>query len=168
MNQNVGSREGTVSSHAMELLVAGIFIAFASLVMWENWRIGAGWEAEGPAAGYFPFYIGLIMLLASLGTFMRTLLSRKRDMSHFVERSQLKLVLKVLVPTIVYVAAIGFLGIYLASALFIAFFMMWLGKYPIAKVAPIALLVPIGMFVMFEIWFKVPLPKGPLEAALGY
>jgi len=23
-------------------------------------------------------------------------------------------------------------------------------------------------FLMFEVWFKVPLPKGPLEAAFGF
>ena len=169
MIEQVGDRESTVSKFTMELVVACLFMAFAALVMWENSRIGAGWGAEGPEAGYFPFYIGLIMMLVSVGTFVRTVIgSGGRDMSAFVERSQLKLVLKVLIPTIVYVAAIGFLGIYLASGLFIAFFMLWLGKYPIRKVAPIAIIVPIVLFFMFEVWFKVPLPKGPIEAALGY
>jgi hypothetical protein len=71
-------------------------------------------------------------------------------------------------PTTVFVVAIGFLGIYLASALFIAFFMWWLGKYPPAKIVPIAIAIPIALFFMFEVWFLVPLPKGPIEFALGY
>ena len=168
MHNDTNAREATVSTRTMELVVAGMFVATAGLVMWENWRIGAGWGDDGPGAGYFPFYVGLIMLVASLGTIVRTLASATPDLSNFVERDQLALVLKVLVPTIVYVVAIDFLGIYVASAIFIAFFMMWLGKYPIVRVAPIAILVPIAMFLMFEIWFKVPLPKGPLENALGY
>jgi hypothetical protein len=72
------------------------------------------------------------------------------------------------VPTSIYVALIFVLGIYLASMLFIAFFMWWLGKYPITKIVPVAIGVPLVLFVMFEIWFLVPLPKGPIEAALGY
>lgn len=162
------TREATVSTRTMELVVAALFAALAALVMYENWRIGAGWGEDGPGAGYFPFYVGTIMLIASLGTFVRTLAAAEPDTSNFVERSQLKLVLQVLVPTIVFVAAIFFLGIYVSSAIFIAFFMVWLGRYPVAKVAPIAVLVPVALFFMFEVWFKVPLPKGPLEVALGY
>lgn len=168
MNTSPDRSESTISMWAMELVVAGLFAALASLVMYENWRIGAGWGEDGPGAGYFPFYIGTIMLIASLGTAAKTVLSRDRDRASFVDRSQLKLVLQVLVPTIVYCISIYYVGIYIASAVFIAFFMTWLGKYPIHKVAPTAILVPVAMFVMFEIWFKVPLPKGPLEAALGY
>jgi hypothetical protein len=32
---------------------------------------------------------------------------------------------------------------------------------------PVSVAVNVVFFLMFEIWFKVPLPKGPLEAALG-
>jgi putative tricarboxylic transport membrane protein len=160
--------EYTVSQRSMELVVAGAFMAVAVLVMWDNWRIGAGWSADGPESGYFPFYMGVIMFVASLGTFVTNLVTRRPDLKSFVERSQLLLVLKVLVPTIVFVVLINFLGIYLASAIFIAFFMTWLGKYPVYKVVPIAIGVPVVLFMMFEVWFLVPLPKGPLEAALGY
>ena len=60
------------------------------------------------------------------------------------------------------------LGIYVSSALFIAAFMRFLGKYGWAKIAPVSLGVVLFFFLMFEVWFKVPLPKGPLEAALGF
>jgi putative tricarboxylic transport membrane protein len=160
--------ESTVSNRTMELVVAGLFIAAAMLVMYDNWRIGARWAEDGPQAGYFPFYIGLIMFIASAVTFAVNLLARAGASSNFVDRSQLKQVLQVLVPTIAFVILIGFLGIYVAAAIFITFFMWWLGKYPIYRIAPIALFVPLFLFVMFEIWFLVPLPKGPLETALGY
>lgn len=158
----------TVSQRSMELVVSALFICLAVVVMWENWRIGATWGADGPGSGYFPFYMGLIMLVASLGTFVTNLVGKHPDMKTFVERSQLVMVLKVLVPTIVLVIAINFLGIYVASAIFIGFFMAWLGKYPAHKIVPVAIGVPLVLFMMFEVWFLVPLPKGPLEAALGY
>ncbi|MDB5558920.1 MAG: hypothetical protein JWQ36_1854 [Enterovirga sp.] len=167
MSSSTEHTEHTVSNRMMELVVAGAFIAVSMLVMYDNWRVGARWVEDGPQAGYFPFYIGAIMFLASLGTFVVTLRSQFGD-TNFVERSQLKQVMQVLVPTVVFVGLIGLLGIYIASAIFITFFMTWLGKYPIYKSAPIAVAVPALLFVMFEIWFLVPLPKGPIETAFGY
>jgi putative tricarboxylic transport membrane protein len=160
--------ETTVSNRTMELVVAGAFIAASVLVMYDNWRIGARWASDGPQAGYFPFYIGLIMFMASAVTFIMNLLARSAAPTNFVDRSQLKQVLQVFVPTALFVGLIGLLGIYVAAAIFITFFMWWLGKYPLHKIAPIAVLVPLFLFLMFEIWFLVPLPKGPLETALGY
>ena len=107
------------------------------------------------------------MFVASAVTFGTNLLARTGS-ANFVERSQFVQVLQVFVPTVIYVLLIGFLGLYVSSAIFIAFFMWWLGKYPLYKIVPIAILVPIALFFMFEVWFLVPLPKGPLEAALGY
>lgn len=163
-----GPNEKTVSTRTMDLVVAAVFMALAALVMWDSWRIGAGWASDGPESGYFPFYIGVIMFVSSAATFIINLASRAPDWSNFVDRTQLKLVLKVLVPTAVYVFLIGYLGIYVASVVFIAFFMWWLGKYPIVRIVPISLFVPFMLFMMFEVWFLVPLPKGPLEAVLGY
>jgi putative tricarboxylic transport membrane protein len=163
-----GPREQTVSTRVMELVVAGLLMAIAAIVMWDSWRIGARWASDGPQSGYFPFYIGLLLFLSSAVTFVINLVSRAPDYSNFVDRSQLKLVLQVLIPTAVFVFLIGYIGIYLAGALFIAFFMWWLGGYPIHKIAPVAILVPLALFVMFEIWFLVPLPKGPVEAAFGF
>jgi hypothetical protein len=160
--------EHIVATRTMELIVAGIFMALAVLVMVDNWRIGARWADDGPQAGYFPFRIGAIMFVASAATFIITIRAASAAPSSFVDRSQLKQVLQVLVPTAVFVASIGVLGIYLAAGLFITFFMWWLGKYPIYKILPIAVAIPVVLFMMFEVWFLVPLPKGPIETALGY
>jgi len=161
-------QESTVSVRTMEIVVAAVLMIIAVVVMVDNIRIGIGWAYDGPEAGYFPFYVGVALFLASAGTLLANLFGRSADLGSFVGRSQLKLVLKVLVPTIVFVALIDFIGLYVAAALFIAFFMRWLGKYPVIKIVPVAILVPAALFLMFEIWFLVPLPKGPLETMLGY
>lgn len=168
MSQELERNEQTVSNRTMEILVAGFFMAVAALVMYDNSRIGARWAEDGPQAGYFPFYIGMIMFIASAVTLGSNLLAQTSGASNFVDRTQLERVLQVLLPTIVFIASIGFIGIYFAAAIFITFFMWWLGKYPIVKILPVAILVPIALFLMFEIWFLVPLPKGPIETALGY
>ena len=168
MAHETDRNERTVSTRVMEIAVAALFMATACLIMYDNWRIGARWASDGPQAGYFPFYIGLIMFIASTTTFVLNLLARSDASSNFVDRSQLTQVLQVFMPTVVFVVLIGVLGIYVAAAIFITFFMSWLGKYPIYKIAPIAVLIPLFLFLMFEIWFLVPLLKGPLETALGY
>ena len=121
---------------------------------------------EGPRPGYFPFYIGLLICSASVINFVRALLISPEKNRTFVEVGQLKLVLTVLVPTEIYAALVTWIGIYSASVLFIGFFMRWLGKYAWWKVAVVAVGTAVVFYLVFEIWFKVPLPKGPLETWL--
>jgi len=155
-----------------EIVVAGMFLAFGALVVFDSRRLGAQWGSDGPQAGYFPFYIGLFIIIASVINLYSAATSGGKGKRPFVFWDQLRMILVVLVPSVVYVALIVnpwlSLGIYAASALFIAFFMRYLGKYGWAKIAAVSLGTMFVFFVMFEIWFKVPLPKGPLEAAFGY
>ena len=78
--------------------------------------------------------------------------------------------LVVLVPAAVFVGAVNFLGLYVASAIYVAGFMVLLGKFPWWKSVVVALAMATLLFLMFEVWFKVPLFKGSLEplAFLGY
>ena len=160
------------SIRAWEIVVAALFLAFGTIVVWDSRRLGAEWASDGPQAGYFPFYIGVIILVSSVINLYSAIASGEEGRKPFVLWSQLRLILIVLVPSAVYVALIAnpwvSLGIYVASAIYIAFFMRSLGKYPWPKIAAVSLGTMFVFFVMFEIWFKVPLPKGPLEAAFGY
>lgn len=154
----------------MNIAVSLALMVVASVVMISSYRLGAGWAKNvGPDSGYFPFYVALIMFIASGVTLLQHLLQRRPDGSGiFVAFHELKLVLQVLIPTFIFVVLSIYIGIYVSTALFIAFFMMWHGRYPAYKAIPLAIVVPIVLFVLFEIWFLVPLPKGPLEAWLGY
>jgi hypothetical protein len=163
-----GQSQKTVSTRFMEMFVALAFMIVASVVMADSWRVGAGWAFDGPEAGYFPFYIGLIMFVASAVTFGVHALAGASDRPNFVDRSALLMVLKILAPTIVFVFLIGYLGLYVAAGLFIILFMCWLGRFRLMKAIPVGIVIPLILFWMFEIAFLIPLPKGPLEAAFGY
>ena len=158
------------SVRAWEIAVAALFFAFGSLVVWESRRLGAQWGSDGPQAGYFPFYVGLIICVSSGANLYAA--ATKGSKKPFVLWHQLRMILVVMVPTLVYVGLISnpwfSLGIYVASAAFIAFFMRFLGKYRWPKVVATSIGVTTVFFLMFEVWFKVPLPKGPLEAAIGF
>ncbi len=160
------------SVRAWETVVALLFLAFGAVVMWDSWRIGARWSDDGPQAGYFPFYIGLFIVISALVTMYQAVRMGEEGREPFVRWGQLRMVLTVLLPSIVYVALIDnpwlSLGIYVPSALFIAAFMRYLGKYKWHTIAAVSIGVVVAFFVMFEIWFQVPLPKGPLEAAFGF
>ena len=156
-----------VSVKTMEIAVAIVFLVFGLVVSWDSYRLGAKWGSDGPQGGYFPFYIGLIITFCSLVTLGQALVLTAARNAPFVMRGQLKMVTLVMVPTLVYVALIESLGIYVASTIYIALFMWWLGKYSWIKFVSVSVSVNVAFFLMFEIWFKVPLPKGPLEAALG-
>ena len=149
-----------------EIAVAALFLLLGAIVIYDSVRLGARWGSDGPQAGYFPFYIAVLMCIASAINLVLAFL-KKGDTRAFVGVGQLKLVLSVLVPSLLYVALIAGLGIYVASAIFVAFFMRWLGKYVWWKVAAVSIGNSVVFFVIFEMWFRVPLPKGPLEALLG-
>ena len=136
-------------------------------MVYDSVRLGAGWAADGPRPGYFPFYIGLLICIASTINFVRGLLIRGAQNKPFVERGQLKMVLTVLIPTAIYAALVTWIGIYVSSVLFIAFFMVWLGKYAWWKAAVVSVVTMVRFYMVFEIWFKVPLPKGFVERMLG-
>jgi hypothetical protein len=157
-----------LSTKAADIVVALILIGVGLVVVIDSLRLGIGWDTDGPKAGYFPFYTGLLIVASSAGTILVTLLRRGKADGSFVNREQLGHVLKVLVPSAIYVALIGVIGIYVSSALFIGIFMRWLGRFRWHIIIPVSIAVPLFLFFMFEIWFKVPLPKGPLEDMLGY
>jgi putative tricarboxylic transport membrane protein len=166
MSESSGERPAA-SYKRVDIVVALIFLAFGAIVAFDSWRLGAKWGEDGPQTGYFPFYIGLIICFSSIVNLLKGFAIRPERDKVFVEVGQLKLVLAVLLPTMVYVGFISTLGIYLASALFVAFFMRWLGKYDWWKVVLLSIGNSVFFFVIFEVWFGIPLPKGPLESALG-
>ena len=163
-----GAGRAAFGRKSAELGVAAFIFLLGAIVIYDSVRLGFGWqEVHGPRPGYFPFYIGLIMCVASLINAARALLTRDTGNTTFVELGQLKLVLSVLVPTALYALFVTWIGIYASSLLFIGFFMRWLGKYPWWKVAGVSLGTVVVIYLVFEKWFKVPLPKGPLENLLG-
>jgi hypothetical protein len=150
-----------------ELAVAALFFIFGALVISDSLRLGSGWDSNGPKPGYFPFYIGTLICIAAVVNTVRALLVPAEKNKTFVQVGQLKLVLTVLIPTAIFAAAVTWIGIYTAAVLFIAFFMIWLGKYAWWKAAAVSIGTVVVFYMVFEIWFKVPLPKGIVERLLG-
>jgi putative tricarboxylic transport membrane protein len=158
----------SVGTRWPELIVAAVLMLLAVLVIIDSLRVGTGWAEDGPRSGYFPFYIGVLLLLSSGSVLVGQLLRWRREDPEFAERSQIGLVVSVLVPMVVYVGLIALLGIYLASLALIGYFMRRHGRYGWPLTGSVAVGVPLFFFIVFERWFLVPLPKGPIENLLGF
>ena len=155
-------------TRVVEAVVCVLLMGLALLLGYDNWRTGMGWDSTGPQAGYFPFYLSVILGGASLYGLVVTLLTPKEAAEVFVTRAQLRRVMAVFFPTLLFCLATQFLGMYVASFLLIAGFMRMIGRIALWKSLLTAFVFTAIMFVTFDIAFDVIMPKGPLEAAFGY
>ena len=151
-----------------DVVVATITLLVGIAMMIDSYRIGAGWSNGNLQPGYFPFRLGVIICVVSAALLAFALWGKKRDLRLFVQWGQLKRILAVFIPTLVYIFATQAIGIYVASALFIGAFMRLGGKHGWLKIIAVSVGTSVVLFVLFEIVFLVPLPKGPLEAFIGY
>ena len=160
-----------ISRRSAEMTVAVLLFALGGLVVFDSYRLGSSWGPDGPEAGYFPFYIGLFICIAAAVNFYAAAVRRgvQRD-GVFVEWQALSRVLAVLVPAVLYVLGIQLIGLYVASAIYIAGFMRRLGNYGWVRSVLVGVGVSAAAFATFEIWFQVPLYKGAFDplAFLGY
>jgi putative tricarboxylic transport membrane protein len=152
----------------VDLIVAALIFLLGALVAYDSHRLGSSWGADGPQAGYFPFYIGLLICICCVVVMGQSLARLGSDRKVFVTTGRLKQVLVILVPSFLYVAGIQVIGLYVPSAVFIVFFMKFVGKYGWLRSAVVGVTISLAAFLLFEIWFKIPLPKGPVERLLGY
>jgi putative tricarboxylic transport membrane protein len=149
-----------------ELVTAALLILLGGIVLLDALRLGFGWGADGPRSGFFPFWLALIMIFACGGICVQAAVNGEGK--SFVTREQLGPVLKVLWPATAAVALMHFVGLYVASALYMGFYMRWIGRHSWPTVVLVPLFVSFGSFLVFEEWFLVPMPKGPLEQWLGF
>ena len=156
------------SNRTVDVTVSVLLLAVAGLLAFDNWRTGMSWDATGPQAGYFPFYLSLVLAGSALYGIAKEFAARSTPSEVFVRREQLHRVLQVLVPTVAFCVLMQWLGLYVASFLLIAGFMVAVGRIAAWKSLVTSAVFSIAMFVTFEIAFDVIMPKGPLEHLLGY
>ncbi|MGH6609834.1 MAG: tripartite tricarboxylate transporter TctB family protein [Burkholderiaceae bacterium] len=173
MSDNPAPADGdraAASTRTLEITVALILFVLGAIVVYDSYRLGSRWGSDGPQSGYFPFYIGLLICIASAVTLVKAVRDTALADAPFVYREQFRRVLTVLIPAAIYVLLVKYLGMYVASAIYIAFFMIWLGHYAWWKGIAVGVVINAIFFAMFEVWFKVPLFKGVLNPLgfLGY
>lgn len=156
----------------LNLVTAAVLMLLGGIVIYDALRLGAGWGSEGPQSGFFPFWLATLLVTVSGVLFVQALRSRSQE--PFVTGERFVPVLKVLGPLAGFVVITdppgpwSGLGLYVAAGLYLGFYMRWVGRHDWRTVAALATVVPVISFFIFETWFLVPMPKGPVEAWLGY
>jgi len=163
-----GDSPALTSTRTVEIAVSLALLGFAVLMALDNRRTGMSWDSTGPQAGYFPFYLSVILGVASLFGLLKQFFSRKQTRVAFVTRAQFWRVLQVFVPTLLFCLATQWLGLYVASFLLVAGFMAWVGRIAVWKSLLTAFVFSLAMFVTFDFAFDVIMPKGPVEAWFGH
>jgi putative tricarboxylic transport membrane protein len=157
-----------IGTNAVEIAVYLILLGLAALLGYDNWRTGMGWASDGPQAGYFPFYLCAVLAVASLYGLGNEIVARAKSDKVFVTRDQIRRVLQVFFPTLLYCFFTQWLGLYVASFLLVAGFMRIIGRIALWKCVVTSLVFVLAMFVTFQIAFDVIMPLGPLEHYFGY
>ncbi len=168
--EEASDERSLISNRTMEMVVALVLLAISAVIISDSVRLGIGWaEGEGPRAGYFPFYIAVVLGASSIAILVKAVVAKDENAhGSFVSYTAIGRVLTVLIPAICYVGAVQVVGFYVASAAFLLLFMIFVGKESVARAAAVAIGVPLFFFFMFEKWFLVPLPKGPIESMFGF
>jgi hypothetical protein len=156
------------STRTVDVAVSILLLGLALLLAFDNWRTGISWDSTGPQAGYFPFYLAVILAAACLYGLGKELLARRQSAETFVTRAQFWRVIQVFVPTLLFCLLMQWLGLYVASFLLVAGFMIFVGRIAAWKAVLTALVFSLAMFLTFDIAFDVIMPKGPLEALFGH
>lgn len=154
----------SITYRAAEIGTSIVLALLGLIVMYGAMEQGVGWEDAGPQAGLFPFYIGLILFLASLGILLSTFRTWTLLGYVITKSDDLKRVLRVFVPIVIYVAIMPLVGMYIAAFLFIFWFMLKLKErdrsYKKTFVLLISIAVPCALYLVFAMWFEVPLYEG--------
>jgi hypothetical protein len=154
------------------MATAAALLLLSGIIIYEALWLGIGWANEGPQSGFFPFWLAALLASVSAVLFVQALLGHSK--TPFVTRERFVPVLKVLVPLAGFVVLTdppgrwSGLGLYVAAGLYLGFYMRWVGRHSWGAVLLLSTLVPVVTFLVFETWFLVPMPKGPVEAWLGY
>jgi len=155
-----------------DLVTAGLLMLLGGIVIYDAVRIGVGWGDEGPRSGFFPFWLAALLVVIGAAVCVQALLGGSRH--PFVTRERFLPVLKVLVPLAGFIVLtdppgpLPGLGLYVAAGIYLGFYMRWVGRHDWRAVVALSIAVPVITFLIFETWFLVPMPKGPVETWLGY
>lgn len=152
-----------------DIACAVVILIIGVVVMADSIRVGIGWGVDGPATGFFPFLMGVGVVIGCVIIIARAVRRKSTVKSDqpFIERSAIAPVLLVVVPAAAMVLLTHFIGIYIAAAIYMIFSMRVIGKHGWPIVLALSVLIPVGFYYLFDKVFLIPMPHGSLLAALG-
>ncbi|MET0409793.1 MAG: tripartite tricarboxylate transporter TctB family protein, partial [Polyangiaceae bacterium] len=127
VQESAPESEVLLATRPAEVIIALGLCLCGGVVVADSLRLGNGWAPDGPEAGFYPFYVGLVLCTASGWITLAGL--RKSSGAPFVHKLEARRVASVLVPSLAYGVGIFWLGMHVASLFFLIAFMRHVGKY---------------------------------------
>jgi len=153
----------------VEVLCALAVLAWAGLMLRESARLHIGWEASGPGAGFFPFWLAVGLASSAAAVLIQTLGSGPASaQKRFIPEGALPSLLKVVLPLAGMILVMEVVGYYLAAAIYLGLSMRWIGRHGWPLVVGVSLLFPVATYLVMERWFLIALPKGYLGGYLPF
>jgi hypothetical protein len=156
-----------VTRRTLALFAALLTLAFGSAIILGAQEFSVGWGERGPEPGYFPFWIGCVIVVGSIATLAQAFLNKVDGQHAAITQGQARRASAFLLPVIGFVALTHLFGIYVASIVYLFATMVFQGGYSLLLSSTVSVGTAIALYAMFDKWLKVPLAKGPLEAWLG-
>lgn len=151
-----------------DIFIALLLMAIGVLAIIDSVRLGFRWGMNGPEPGFFPFYLGTGLTICTFFVLLNNVLKykRKNPDKRLIPEGGLKPILWVLVPAAVMVLLTGLVGLHIAAAIYLAFYMRVIGKIGWVTTLLISIFVPVTLYIAFDKIFLVPLPQGLWGAKL--
>jgi len=144
-----------VGTAAAIVLIAAVAMFDSRKVFGE--QIGSSPGDVGPS--WYPFWAAALMGVAALFVGYRALVTPQTTEGAFTTRESVTSVLKLVIPMFAYAFSFRWLGFYLATIVYMAFFAAYLGHYKWWGVLLAATITPLAMYLLFEVAFRLILPK---------
>jgi hypothetical protein len=142
-------------------MVALSLLVLAVLVAGESLQLNIGWGINGPEGGFFPFWLAVGLGICSLVILGQAVWRPSlASLQPLVASGGWVPLCTVAVPAVVMVGLTGLIGLYPATALYLAWYMRWVGKHRWPLVLAVSLCIPLGSYFLFDQWFLIPMPKG--------
>jgi hypothetical protein len=151
-----------------EILCAVALLILAGVVAREGLRLDIRWGDSGPKGGFFPFWLAVILAGASASILFRAVGMPKESGKPFLSADRLRSVLTAGAPMAVAVPLVGIIGLYPTACLYLLIYGRWTGRQRWFVTVAVSILFPAAIFLIFERWFLIPLPKGLLDSTLTF
>jgi hypothetical protein len=152
-----------------ESACALVLLALAGLVAREAIRLDIGWGDIGPKGGFFPFWLAVLLALSSLTVLVKSLSGRPTgEPKPFLPEKRVAPLLTVALPIALTVPSIAVLGFYMTAFFYLSLYIWWTGKRHWLLTLSVSILFPLAIYLIFEKWFLIPLPKGMMEPYLPF
>lgn len=145
-----------------EMWVSVAFVCLGIMVIADSIRLGFMWGMSGPESGFFPFYLGVGVVSSSLLVLYNTYARYKKEGAGkpLMPPGAIKPILWVLIPATGMVLITEFVGLHIAAALYLAFYMRVVGKIGWVTTLLVGIISPLSLYVTFDKLFLIPLPQG--------